>query len=71
MNKELKVGDKVSVLKRVGKDDTGTIVNGTIEKFNSVIRIEGEETATVRYGEGKDNYGVHKLSSITQRYKSM
>jgi hypothetical protein len=63
--KELKEGDKVKVMRQIGKKGVPTEVTGTIERFNSVIRINGEKTATIKYDDGMPSYS-HQLSKISK-----
>lgn len=58
----LTVGDKVKVIRKVGPNDTGTWVTGTINYFSGTITIGGEQTAHVLYDDGGDYY--HPLSKI-------
>jgi hypothetical protein len=64
MEQKLKVGDKVKVMRQIGKDGVPEEVTGIIEQFNSVIRINGEQTATIKYDDNKTHYS-HPLSQIT------
>lgn len=59
----LSVGDKVKVLRKTGPNDAGTEVTGVIEMFSSVVTIEGEATAHIKYDDTGDGY-YHRLSKI-------
>jgi hypothetical protein len=61
--KELKIGDRVKVIRQIGKDGDPKEVTGTIERLNSTIRIGGEKTATVKYDDGHPSY-AHRISQI-------
>ncbi len=60
---ELKVGDKVKVMRQIGKVGTPTEVTGTLERFNTVIRVNGEPSASIKYDDGVGVYS-HPLSKI-------
>ena len=63
MNNELKVGDRVRVSRRIGKNGPSKLVEGEIIRLSQILRIEGEQTALVKYDDGVEPY-AHKLSSI-------
>lgn len=59
---ELKKGDKVKVLRRIGPDDPGAEVTGTINYFSETVKIGGERTAHIIYDDVGSYY--HALSKI-------
>lgn len=59
----LKEGDRVKVMRQIGKRGTPTEVTGTIERFMSIITIGGERTALVKYDDGQPSY-AHPISNI-------
>jgi hypothetical protein len=61
--KELKIGDRVKVMRQIGKDVHPTEEIGTIERFNSIIHIGGEKTAMVKCDDEHEAY-AYPLSKI-------
>jgi hypothetical protein len=61
---ELRVGDKVKVMRQIGKLGTPTEVTGFIERFMNIVTIGGEKTALIKYDDGEVSY-CHALSKIT------
>lgn len=59
---ELKKDDKVKVLRKIGPNDPGTEVTGTINYFSETVTIAGEPTAHIIYDDGGGYY--HALSKI-------
>lgn len=63
MNIELKVGDKVKVMRQIGKHGIPTETNGEIVCFTNGITVGGKKTAIVQYDGGKDSY-VYPIDNI-------
>jgi hypothetical protein len=61
---ELRVGDKVKVMRQIGKLGIPTEVTGVIERFMNIVTIGGEKTASIKYDDGEGSY-CHALSKIT------
>ena len=63
MIKEFKIGDKVKVMRQIGKDGVPELATGVIDGFSDVITIGGEKTAIIKYDDGNSPYW-HPLSKI-------
>lgn len=58
-----KIGDKVKVIRQIGKSGTPTEVTGEIIRFPQGIQIAGEKVAEIKYDDGIPSY-VHAISKI-------
>lgn len=61
--KKLKIGDKVEVMRQIGKNATSRKVTGVINRFMNLVYINGEKTALVKYDDNGEK-GAHQLSKI-------
>lgn len=55
-------GDKVKIMRKIGKDGIPTLVTGIVNIVSSMIKIQRKTTILVDYDDG-DNY-FYKISDI-------
>lgn len=65
--KNFKEGDKVSVMKQIGKDGIPQKTEGILERFSQTITVNGKPTAYVKFSDKKGDsyyYPIDELSEI-------